>query len=171
MADRIGQFLNSKAAPILLLAFCIALEGAALFYQYVLHYYPCVLCIHVRIIVAAVAIVLVIQLVGFNLDWLRRITTVVLIVLSVWMVERAWQLLATERGWTLGECNMELGFPNWLALDQWFPAMFKIHEPCGYTPDIIFGITMAEVLLVSWTIICLALLWSLIRDASSSRNN
>ncbi|MDH3971388.1 MAG: disulfide bond formation protein B, partial [Gammaproteobacteria bacterium] len=38
--------------------------------------------------------------------------------------------------------------PSWFALDQWFPAMFKVWEACGYTPELLFGVTMAEALLV-----------------------
>jgi disulfide bond formation protein DsbB len=35
-----------------------------------------------------------------------------------------------------------------LALQEWFPALFKVWEACGYTPELLFGITMAEALLV-----------------------
>ena len=34
------------------------------------------------------------------------------------------------------------------ALDQWIPSLFEVQTSCGYTPLIIFNITMAEVLLV-----------------------
>jgi disulfide bond formation protein DsbB len=43
---------------------------------------------------------------------------------------------------------MESGLPDWFALDVWFPKLFKVWEPCGYTPELLFGITMAEGLLV-----------------------
>ena len=41
-----------------------------------------------------------------------------------------------------------MGLPKWLALEEWFPSMFKVWEACGYTPELLFGITMAEALLV-----------------------
>ncbi|MFC6670264.1 hypothetical protein [Marinobacterium aestuariivivens] len=41
---------------------------------------------------------------------------------------------------------MDSGLPAWFAPDQWWPWMFEIWEPCGYTPEMPFGITMAEAL-------------------------
>ena len=43
---------------------------------------------------------------------------------------------------------MDLGLPWWFALDKWVPWLFEVQTSCGYTPLIIFNITMAEVLLV-----------------------
>lgn len=63
-------------------------------------------------------------------------------------VERSWQTLAVERGWIFGDCNMESGLPPWFALDKWFPALFEVKTSCGYTPFIIFQISLAEVLMV-----------------------
>jgi disulfide bond formation protein DsbB len=39
---------------------------------------------------------------------------------------------------------MDSGLPGWFALDVWFPKLFKVWEPCGYTPELLFGVTMAE---------------------------
>lgn len=64
------------------------------------------------------------------------------------MTERSYQLLGTERGWIMGECAMTSGLPEWLALERWFPWLFEIHEPCGYTPYIIANLSMAEILIV-----------------------
>jgi disulfide bond formation protein DsbB len=64
------------------------------------------------------------------------------------MLERSWQLLGTERGWIFGSCNMDAGLPAWFALDRWFPAVFEVKDACGYTPELLFGVTMAEALLL-----------------------
>ena len=37
--------------------------------------------------------------------------------------------------------------PDWFAVDRWFPALFEVRNICSYTPDIAFGISMAEALL------------------------
>ena len=42
---------------------------------------------------------------------------------------------------------MTLGMPAWIAVDSWFPWLFEIHEPCGYTPYIVGKFSMAEVLM------------------------
>lgn len=64
------------------------------------------------------------------------------------LLERSYQLLGVERGFVTGECSMNSGLPTWFAVDEWFPLIFKIWEPCGYTPELLFGITMAEALIV-----------------------
>ncbi len=126
----------------------LAMEGGALFYQYVLDYWPCVLCIHVRIWVLGLILV---SLLGL---WLRRnrglLVTGYLLVAGIGagLLERSWQLLGVERGTIEGTCSMESGLPAWFALDNWFPKLFKPLEPCGYTPELLFGVTMAEALIV-----------------------
>jgi disulfide bond formation protein DsbB len=37
--------------------------------------------------------------------------------------------------------------PDWFAVDQWFPSLFEVRNLCSYTPDMLFGISMAEGLL------------------------
>lgn len=132
----------------LVILLCAALEAVALYYQYALDTLPCVLCIHARMLVAAILIVAILGWIGAS----SRGFSVLMMLLSVglwgWMTERSVQLLGVEQGWILGECDMRSGLPEWLALETWFPWIFEIHEPCGYTPFLAFGISMAEVLIV-----------------------
>ena len=79
---------------------------------------------------------------------LRTIAHALTAVMMVGLLERSWMLLGTERGFVVGNCDFDLGLPAWLALDTWFPSVFKVWEACGYTPELLFGITMAEGLLV-----------------------
>ena len=67
---------------------------------------------------------------------------------AVGLLERSYQLLSIERGWAFGSCDFDLGLPQWLAVEEWFPSIFKVWESCGYTPELLFGITMAEALLI-----------------------
>ena len=76
---------------------------------------------------------------------LANISTV-LVALS--MSERAYQLLGTERGFVFSDCGFDLGLPAWLALDEWLPWLFRVQTTCGYTPEIVFGFTIAESLMV-----------------------
>lgn len=125
----------------------VLLESVALYYQYVLNELPCVLCIHFRL---WIALLIIIGLIGFfiaNHRWGRRLLSLALLLVSGGMLERAYQLVGTERGFVLGECSMSLGLPQWLAIDQWIPWLFGVQTTCGYTPIIAWGITMAECLM------------------------
>jgi len=130
---RLTTFSKSARYWLLLVLVGLSFEGVALYYQYVLEEMPCVLCIQVRIWVMA------------------------LIFIAIGLLERSYQLLGTERGFTFSDCGMDLGMPAWFALDVWFPALFQVQTSCGYTPELLFGITMAEALIV---VSAIFLLWS-----------
>ena len=119
----------------------------ALYYQYVLEELPCVLCIQVRIWVFCLI------LVAFNAyilhsRWLNLGAHVLTAAIAAGLLERSYLLLGTERGFVFRDCGFDLGLPSWLALDTWFPHLFRVEASCGYTPELIFGITMAEALIV-----------------------
>jgi disulfide bond formation protein DsbB len=131
---------------LFLIALGVALLAIALYYQYVLDYPPCVLCIHVRMLTAAFIVVAVIMLWANRFGVARLAGHIVTTAIMAWLAQRSWQLLATERGWTFGDCDMLSGLPAWIPIEKWFPFLFAIHEPCGYTPDLPLGLTMAEAL-------------------------
>jgi len=133
---------------LLLLMVGIALEGGALYYQYVLDEWPCVLCIHVRILVMAFILLAALALFCTSSLPMMRLLHGVNSLIMLWLVERSWQVLAVERGWIFGDCSLDLGMPAWFALDKWLPAIFEVQTSCGYSPLILFDITMAEALLV-----------------------
>lgn len=126
----------------------VILEGAALYYQYVLDEWPCVLCIHVRIWVFAFILLATAAIFCTRSKWLMRVAHGLNVGIMLALLERSWRVLAVERGWIFGDCDMDLGMPSWFALDQWFPAVFEVQTSCGYTPILLLEISMAESLLV-----------------------
>jgi disulfide bond formation protein DsbB len=126
----------------------LSFEGVALFYQYVLDQMPCVLCIHVRILMLALILVALAALLLRHLKWPNALVHLLTVLVAAGLLERSYQLLGTERGFTFSDCGLDLGLPDWLALDVWFPAVFQVQTTCGYTPELLFGITMAEALIV-----------------------
>ena len=126
----------------------ILLEATALVYQYALDYPPCVVCIHVRI---GVLVLILLSLAGFFLRTFTLLSSLIHTLIAVTagvLLERSWVLLGTERGFIVGSCDFNLGLPSWLALDDWLPSVFEVQASCGYTPEILLGITMAETLLL-----------------------
>lgn len=126
----------------------LSMEGMALLYQYLWDYEPCVLCIHVRLWLLGVMVVAAIAPALWCFRYAAAVMHGLTALLMGGLLERSYQLLATERGWIFGSCNMDAGLPDWFALDHWFPAVFGVKTSCGYTPELLFGVTMAEALLL-----------------------
>ena len=148
MGQLLVNLCHSRLYWAALALFGIALEAVALYYQYVLDEWPCVLCIQIRIWVMAF---ILLSILAFFLTHSRvamRLMHGASLLIMIGLLERSWRVLAVERGWIFGDCEMDLGMPPWFALDKWFPWLFEVQTSCGYTPLILFNITMAEVLLV-----------------------
>ena len=156
MPDFIVNLSRGRLYWALLILFGLALEAGALYYQYALDEWPCVLCIHVRILVAAFILLGVLALILNPFAWARRVLHGLNTVVMLWLLERSYQVLAVERGWVFGDCDMELGMPAWFALDKWLPSVFEVQTSCGYSPFIVFEITMAETMLVTSILLVLA---------------
>lgn len=120
----------------------------ALFFQYQKGYGPCLLCIQVRVLVLGMGVAGLVGLWGRYYPRVASALHAIVTGLLLLLTERSWQLLATERHWVIGSCSLKLGLPDWFALDSWFPTLFGVEEPCGTTPPLFFGITMAEALFV-----------------------
>ena len=148
MINRLNQWGGSPIYWWLLALLGISLEALALIYQYVFEYWPCVLCIHVRIWVLGLIVAALVGLALRRVRIGRMLGHTLVLLIAVGLLERSWMLFAIERGFAVdGECNFDAGLPAWFALDQWFPAVFKVWESCGYTPELLFGVTMAEALM------------------------
>ena len=148
MLEKLDKIATHQFYWLVLALLALMLEATALFYQYALNYYPCVLCIHVRI---WVMFIFIISLLALKLRQNRfGLVSMHLLMTVCWagMLERSYQLLGTERGFVEGSCSMKSGLPSWFALDEWFPLVFQVQDACGYTPKLFFGITMAEALIV-----------------------
>jgi disulfide bond formation protein DsbB len=133
---------------VLLILVGLALEAGALYFQYAHDEWPCLLCIHVRILVLGFVLLGLLALLFTESVVAMRLFHGLNSLVMAGLVERSWQVLAVERGWTFGDCAMNLGMPPWLALDKWLPSVFEVQTACGYSPLILFEITMAEALLV-----------------------
>ncbi|MBY4676005.1 disulfide bond formation protein B [Marinobacterium arenosum] len=144
----LNSLSRSSGYWLLLILLVLAMEGIALFYQYVLDYGPCVLCVQIRIWLLALGLVGVLALLLKGSRGGRLFSHLASTVVAVGLLERSWNTLAVERGWLEGACDMDVGLPDWFALDRWLPALFEPWEPCGYTPELLFGITMAEGLIL-----------------------
>jgi disulfide bond formation protein DsbB len=144
--QRIGR---NKWYWVSMIAGAAALELIALYYQYALNQYPCVLCIQVRIWVFAFILVGALGLILRHSRVGLIAANLLSLIAAIGFAERSWETLATEKGWSTNlACSMDAGLPAWFALDKWFPALFQVQASCGRTPIVAMNITMAEVLIV-----------------------
>jgi disulfide bond formation protein DsbB len=149
MLNTLTCFVRSQWYWLAMIFTGLAMEGIALYFQYGLDYGPCVLCIHVRIWVMAFILLGVIGLVCRNSRPLSIIISALTVIAAIGLSERSWMTFAIERNLIEGSCTMGAGLPDWFALDQWLPSIFEPWELCGWTPELLFGITMAEGLLLT----------------------
>ena len=154
MLSKLQNIAHNRWYWLALAAVGLSFISIALYYQYVLEEQPCLLCIQARLWVTAFILVSLIALV-FPRKWTNISSHLLTVVIAAGLLERSYQLLGTERGFVFSDCGFDLGLPAWLALDTWFPALFRVETSCGYTPELIFGITMAEALIVFATLLLL----------------
>ena len=133
---------------LLLVLLGVAFESVALYYQHVLDELPCAMCIHVRLLMLALILVSLAAVFIRRFQWLNVTAHLLTVLVAALLLERSYQLLGTERGFTFSDCGMNSGLPPWLALDSWFPAIFQVRTTCGYTPELLFGVSMAEALII-----------------------
>jgi len=126
----------------------LVLLAIALFYQYMLEELPCVVCIQIRLWFSFLILVAAAGLLLRNHGLLNLLAQSALIIGAIGLVERSYLLLGTERGFIFADCGFNAGLPEWFAIEQWLPWLFQVETSCGYTPEILFGITMAEALML-----------------------
>jgi disulfide bond formation protein DsbB len=120
----------------------------ALLFQYPLDNPPCAMCIQVRIWISLFIIVSFAGLLIRHHRIMNVIANLSTLLIAVGLTELSYRLLGTERGFIFSDCGLDLGLPAWFAIDEWWPWMYRVETLCGYTPELFFGITMAEMLIV-----------------------
>ncbi|MFQ3229665.1 disulfide bond formation protein B [Reinekea sp.] len=142
--NKIKAFVQSPFYWLAVIAVGFGLEGVALFYQHVLNEPPCNLCIQARVWTLLGIIAAGLGLAVRRFFYIRMAAHLAVVVSLIGLLNRSWIAMLVERGQYEGTCGMDPGFPTWLPLDKWFPNVFEVWTMCGYTPNFIFGLTMAE---------------------------
>lgn len=145
---RLKDIQQARGYWLVYIAGSLLLMAAAMYFQYIREQPPCLMCIQVRILLSLLIFIAVIGLLTRRHPLINVLANISTVLVAVSMSERAYQLLGTERGFVFSDCGFDLGLPAWLALDEWLPWLFRVETTCGYTPEIVFGITIAESLMV-----------------------
>ena len=142
-----SRFLESRWYWLGLASFGIALLGVALYYQYALGDEPCQVCIHARLWVVAATMIAFIMLVAPQTPLLCIVGNLGVLIAGAGLFERARYLYRLENGIGDGSCQFQLGMPDWFAVDRWMPWLFEVRNLCSFTPEMLFGLSMAETLM------------------------
>lgn len=146
--DQLKNVSLSKGYWLMYIVGSISLLAAALYFQFVREELPCLLCIQVRMLISLLLMVSLAGLFTRQHKVMNMLANLSVVVIGASLTERSYQLLGTERGFVFGDCGFDLGLPSWFAIEQWLPWLYQVETSCGYTPEILFGITMAETLMV-----------------------
>ena len=160
----LSQFLQSRWYWLALALFGIALLSVALYYQYALGDEPCQVCIHARLWVVAFTLIALIMLITPQITLARVLGNLGVLTAAAGLFERARYLYRLENGIGDGSCQFQLGMPDWFAVDRWMPWLFEVRNLCSFTPEMLFGLSMAETLMAVGAGICLLALWTLALD-------
>jgi disulfide bond formation protein DsbB len=126
----------------------VGLLSVALIFQHVLEELPCVVCIQIRLLISLLVIIAIIGFFSRRNRVMTFLSHLSVVIVAISFVERCYLLLGTEKGFVFADCGFSLGLPAWFAIEEWLPWLYRIETSCGYTPEIIFGITMAEALML-----------------------
>ena len=165
----LSRFLESRWYWLGLASFGIALLGVALYYQYALDDEPCQVCIHARLWVVASTLIAFIMLITPQIPLLRALGNLGVLIAGVGLYERARYLYRLENGIGDGSCQFQLGMPDWFAVDRWMPWLFEVRNLCSFTPEMLFGLSMAETLMGVGASLSLLAAWMTMRDAARFR--
>jgi disulfide bond formation protein DsbB len=142
----LSDIAHHKYYWLALVAIGIAMESSALLYQYVGGDEPCILCIHVRLWVMGFTFIALLAYFVRHLIYIVPTAHLLITTMMFGLLDTSWELLQTERGNIMGDCSFDLGMPEWFAIDKWLPAIFEVRASCAESPELLFGITMAEAL-------------------------
>lgn len=143
-----AMFFSSRSYWLSITAASLTMLVIALYYQYALGEEPCQVCIQARLWVFALLLLsMAIAILPENRH-LRLAGNLLALTCTVGLGERAWFLYQLENGIGNGSCEFQLGMPDWFAIDQWFPSLFEVRNLCSFTPEMLFGLSMAEGLLL-----------------------
>ena len=139
-------------------AYFLLMEAIALYYQYVLDTYPCALCVQIRAWVWGAVLFSAICAVMCKHFWWRWLGLTLSIACIAGGIYTSWYAWGVENGTIISSCSMGAGFPEFMPLDQWIPLLFAAEGFCGQSPDMWFGLSMVEGLLITLSIPCLVLI-------------
>ncbi|GIU45121.1 disulfide bond formation protein B [Shewanella sairae] len=152
-------FAHSRAAWLILMFSAVALELAALFFQYVMHLSPCVMCIYQRVAVFGLLFAGLIGVIGHRSRIARGAAVAIWGLSAIWGLKLAIELVDMQTNPSpFATCSYLPEFPSWLQLHEWLPSVFMPTGMCTDIPWEFMGVTMGQYMIIAFAGYLLALL-------------
>nr|WP_275658961.1 disulfide bond formation protein DsbB [Shewanella sp. Isolate11] len=152
------SFAQSRKAWIVLFISALGLELSALFFQYVMKLDPCVMCIYIRVAVLGIMLAGLVGIIGCQYRLVRLIGVTVWAVSAGWGFKLAQELVEIQTNSNpFSTCSFLPEFPSWMPLHEWLPSIFMPTGMCTDTPWQALGITMAQWMIVGFSVYLIAL--------------
>lgn len=130
----LNGLFRQRTGWLALSCIAMAMEAFALVLQHVFGVEPCNECVYIRVSVLCIALA---GLLGATAPSSRLVRFGALTVLwgalagGLWRTYVLLVLEHTVRAGGAPGCSRFIGFPKWLALDSWLPAVFEPRALCG----------------------------------------
>lgn len=147
--------------------------AVALYYQYALAWEPCVLCIHIRVVMLGLMLLALCMIFLSKFKAIRVLGFLAQSILAVFLFMKCRELYRIEVGLQEAGCMFNAGLPDWFNLEAWWPSVFEVRTACGESPELFFNISMAEglyfggaIAMVAAILVALLSLFSLFKSQS-----
>ncbi|MBT1445575.1 disulfide bond formation protein DsbB [Shewanella sp. JM162201] len=164
------SFAHSRLSWAILAVSALALELAALYFQYGMKLDPCVMCIYQRLAVFGLLGAGLLGLTAPANRLVRVAAGTLWGISSIWGLKLALELVDMQNNPSpFSTCSFLPEFPSWLALHEWLPQVFMPTGMCTDVPWQFAGVTMGEWMVVAFATYLAALVVFLIPILKSSR--
>lgn len=153
------NFAQSRTAWLVLTATALALELAALFFQYIMKLDPCVMCIYQRLAIFGILFAGVLGTIGYQSRIARIIAMMLWGTSAAYGLKLALELVDMQTNPSpFATCSFLPEFPSWMPLHEWIPSIFMPTGMCTDIPWQMMGVTMGQWMIVAFSVYLLALL-------------
>lgn len=152
MINFLANLGRQPVAWVLLFLSALALEIAALYFQYVLELRPCIMCIYQRTAVFGILFSACLPLISNNI--LTRLLAYIGVgVSAVWGLVIALEHVEIQTAQSLfAICEIVPNFPTWAPLHEWLPSIFAATGDCGDINWSFVGMSMPQWMIVIFAI-------------------
>lgn len=145
----VTRFAHSRASWLVLSGTALCLEGAALYFQYIMKLDPCVMCIYQRLALFGILVAGLIGITAPKYLIIRVLGAIGWVISATWGLKLALALVDMQNNPSVfSTCSFLPNFPAWMPLHEWFPWFMLPTGMCTDIPWQFMGVTMAEWMVV-----------------------